>query len=121
MVKPWNPAKELFVGMILFGLFGLALAGCKKPLGLPTSNTVAVTGAVPVIDLPARPSLESLDPDELTEYNKLSLTARMKLQGNDKKLKTYAAELQVAIEDYNTYAAVRNEKSKMDVGVKGTK
>lgn len=93
---------------------------CTKPLGIgPTSNTIAVVGKVPVIDLPTRPVLESLDPDELVEYNKLSETVRKKLQGNDKKLKLYAAQLQVGIEDYNTYAAVRNKTSDESVGVKG--
>ncbi len=93
---------------------------CSKPG--QSSNTVAVVGRVPVIDLPVKPTLESLDADELIEYAKLPVEVRRKLQLNDKKLKTYAEQLRVGIEDYNTYAAVRNKASEDAVGViKGSK
>lgn len=124
MVKK-SIAERVFWSVVTFGYGVIALGlvltfpGCAKSPGSPTSNTVAITGAVPVIDLPVKPVLESLDPDELADYSKLSLAIRTKLQMNDKKLKVYAAQMQVGIEDYNTYAAVRNQQSKTDVGVKG--
>lgn len=103
--------------VVMTGLFSCA----KAPLDGINVITVAVTGHVPVLDLPARPQLETLDQDELLAYKQLPESVRLKLQGNDKKLKTYAAELQVAIEDYNLYATVRNKKSEDAVGVKGIK
>lgn len=110
-----------FLSVVAFVVVMAGLFSCSKPLDGINVTTVAVTGHVPVLDLPARPKLESLDSDELIAYNKLPESARLKLQGNDKKLKTFAAELQVAIEDYNTYAGVRNRKSGDSVGVKGAK
>lgn len=110
-----------FFCAVAFVVTMAGLVACSKPLDGINVTTVAVTGHVPVLDLPARPKLESLDSDELLAYNKLPESARLKLQGNDKKLKTFAAELQVAIEDYNVCASVRNKKSEDSVGVKGTK
>lgn len=89
---------------------------CSRPE--QSVNTVAVIGRVPIIDTPDKPVLESLDPDELAEYNKLPESARAKLQANDRKLKVYAAQLRVGIDDYNVYAAVRNKTSDESVGVK---
>lgn len=115
-----NNAHRFFFCLIVVPC--LVLGGCAHRTGDGlTTNTVPVTGTVPVIDIPAKPVLESLDPDELAEYAKLPLSARLKLQGNDKKLKVYAAQLQVGIEDYNTYAAVRNKTSLAEVGAKGSK
>ncbi len=95
----------------------VSASGCVH-ITAPSTNTIAVTGRVPVIDMPVKPVLDSLDPDELAAYSSLPESARKKLQGNDKKLKVFAAQMQVAIEDYNTYAAVRNKTSEDAVGVK---
>ncbi len=115
-------SNRFLCSLLIIPFMAIMVYGCNRrtPDGL-TSNTVAVTGAVPVIDIPIKPSLESLDPDELVEYAKLPLTARNKLQSNDKKLKMYSAQLLVGIEDYNVYAAVRNKTSLTEVGVKGQK
>ncbi len=95
----------------------ISASGCAH-LTAPSTNTIAVTGKIPKIEMPLKPALESLDPDELTAYNILPESVRKKLQGNDKKLKVFSAQMQVAIEDYNTYAAVRNKTSEDAVGVK---
>ncbi len=91
--------------------------GCAH-LTAPSTSTIAVTGRVPVIDMPVKPVLDSLDPDELAAYSSLPESVRKKLQGNDKKLKMFAAQMQVGIEDYYLYAAVRNKTSEDAVGVK---
>lgn len=104
--------------IILASCAAVLTVGCDKPSGLGSGTTVAVTGKTPVIDMPEKPVLESLDPEELAAYKTLPESARKKLQNNDKKLKVYAAQLQVAIEDYNTYAAVRNKISEDAVGVR---
>ncbi len=111
---------RFFFCMIVVPLLVCGGVACNRPLG-PSTATVAVTGKVPVIDVPTRPVLVSLDPDELTEYLKLPETVRKKLQSNDKALKMYAAQLLVGVEDYNVYAAVRNKTSEEAVGVKGSK
>ena len=116
MNKPNKISLVVALSMALMPFLG---QGCVRKQGIgSTGGTVAITGIVPVIDMPSKPVLESLDSDELVAYNALPESARKKLQGNDKKLKMYAAQLQVAIEDYNTYAAVRNKTSNDAVGVK---
>lgn len=102
-------------------VIGCLVGGCTKPGIGPTTNTIAVTGRVPVIDVPIKPTLDVMDADELAAYEKLPATLQKKLQSNDKKLKSYAAQLLVGIEDYNTYAAIRNKTSEDSVGVKGAK
>lgn len=92
------------------GVIGL-LCSCSKPLGtFSGTNTVAVWGTVPVISMPTKPALEMMDTDELAEYNKLPEKLRLKLQANDKKIKIYATQLEVAILDYDSYAEDRNKK-----------
>ncbi len=113
--------KRILLVTCLAAVLG-SLWSCAKPLGSFTgTNTIAVVGKVPTIEIPTKPILESLDSDELIAYNALPEKLRLKLQANDKKLKTYANQLLVGIEDYNNYAAVRNQQSDTSVGVKGVK
>lgn len=115
--------KRILLVACLAAVIG-SLWSCAKPLGNVTGlgqNTVAVIGKVPVINLVDKPVLELLDSDELIAYNALPEKLRLKLQSNDKKLKTLALSMQIAIEDYNQYAAIRNQQSDASVGVKGGK
>ncbi len=109
----------LVVGTLVLVFFGsVSLSGCSRP-GF-TQSTIAVTGHVPSIDLPEKPQLINMDADELVAYNALPEGLRNKLRANDRKLKVYAVQMKVAIEDYNAYAAAQNKKSDESVGVKKT-
>ena len=94
----------------------LVLAGCSKDY--VDRNTVPVESKVPYLDVPARPKLANLTPEELTAYGALPETVRAKLQANDKALKQYAEELAVAVFEYNAFAKLQNRKSDMWMGVK---
>ncbi len=111
---------KILLNVVIAIIFSVCVVSCARP-GSPSSNTVAVVGRVPVIGIPEKPVLESLEESELVEYAKLPESIRRKLQGNDKKLKMYALQLKVSIEEYNDYAAVRNQASNASVGVKGDK
>ena len=108
--------KRLLLIGFLAPIFAMLLS-CAKPLGSVGSVTNAVIGRVPVLDYPPKPALELLDAEELAAYNALPDSLKKKLQGNDKKLKTWALQMQVAIDAYNDYAAVRNHQSDVSVGI----
>ncbi len=112
--------KRLLLVACLAAVLG-SLWSCAKPLGMLPTNTVAVIGRVPLISVPEKPLMLAMDADELVAYNALPESLRLKLQGNDKKLKTWALQLLVGIEDYNQYAEIRNQQSDASVGVKGNK
>jgi hypothetical protein len=124
VTSPFGPAlRSLSLMLLVAGLtVGLLLTSCAKPSGqVSSTNTVPVVGQVPTIPLPEKPVLQGLEESELVEYNKLSDGLKQKLVSNDKKLKTYALQLVVSIEDFNDYAAVRNAKSNASLNVKGSK
>lgn len=85
----------------------LALPGCFEKREAPTP----VVQQVPEIQMPQRPALDKMTPDELAEYRKLPAPVQAKLEGNNEKLQMYARQLEVSVIEYNGYARYTNQKS----------
>ncbi len=87
-------------------LLVLFLSGCNA--GITKTNTVVVHDVIAVLNKPDRPQLEPMTPDEVNEFKTLSPALQTKLLFNDKSVKTWAEQLNVTIQDYNTYATQHN-------------
>ncbi len=94
----------------LVPIFLILLSGCSV-----VSHTVSVQSTVPVLNVPARPTLDTLDANELTAFRALPDTAQKKLVGNDVKLKSYAEQMNVTLEVYNNYAKSHNANANQAV------
>ena len=101
----------------------LALALCCVLSGCSTLDrrTVPVVTQAPLVELPERPELESMTPEELGCYKVLPATLREKLERNDKVLKVYAEKLKITVIEYNGWAKYNNQKSNEWGGIKETK
>lgn len=98
-------------------VFCLLLPGCAASNVL-SQDSVPVYSHAPKIQEPEKPVLEKLTPDDLVEYEKIPITIRAKIEGNNTKLQTWAAQLDAGISQYNSWALVNNGLSDESVGLK---
>ncbi len=84
----------------------LGLCSCES--AFQRTDVVAVTSVEPVLQVPPKPQMELMTPDEIAEYDKLSSGLRAKLERNNQKLKEFAMELKVTIDIYNASARNHN-------------
>jgi len=91
----------------------LLLSGCAF-----SQRVTPVHDRKPVLQMPARPQLEKMTPEEMVEYAKMPEASRKKLEGNNQKLQVYAAQMEVTIIEYNGYAKLSNQESNEWLGIK---
>lgn len=86
----------------------LGLAGCDVQY---RRDPVPVIQKVPSIEVPIRPVLEKMTPDELVEYEKIPATIRAKIEGNSVKMMIYSDQAIASIREYNIFAKFNNQRS----------
>lgn len=99
--------KTIFSALVMI----LTLCGCRE------NRTVVVSGKVPTLEAAEKPVLEKLTPEEITSYLSTSEEARRKIEGNTKKLMSYAEQNAAVIEKYNNFAEFRNASSDEFLGI----
>jgi len=75
-------------------------------------------GILPVIPAPERPVLKELSPEEVAAVKALPANVIQKVQGNVLDLQKYAKQLEVSVEEYNTFARVNNRLVRQELGLK---
>jgi hypothetical protein len=115
-------AEKIRSGLMTWRLIvALALCCTLSGCSMLDRRTVPVVTKAPTLEIIEKPQLESMTPEELTVYRVLPSTLREKLESNDRKLKTYAAKLEISVIEYNGWARLNNGKGNEWGGVKTEK
>lgn len=104
-----------YLAALSFAL-ALLLSGCTGDF--VERRTTPVLGDVPQLDVPPRPTMDKLTPEELANYLTLKPDVRAKLESNDKKLKMYAEQLETAVVEYNGFVRYRKKANDQWLGIK---